>query len=175
MNWLEITAQISQVAGVVSVVFAAIAIRANTRLTQRQWNVDTFNLYFERHQKVVDNFPDNAFYNRLDPSKLPPRSPELTLAVLKYLYVISAVHYLAYQKYLADSIWNVWRADLEITLKCPLIYREWPDIKHEFAAFETYTAFLEGQFESAIAAEKSAATIQTTKKGDGNSTSSDLK
>ena len=111
MNWLEITAQISQVAGVISVVFAAIAIRSNTKLSQRQWNVDTFTTYSERHKAAIAAFPDNAFYNRLDPEKLPPRSSELTQAVLNYLFVLCDVHYLAYHKYLDDSIWNAWREE----------------------------------------------------------------
>ncbi|MEL6468970.1 MAG: hypothetical protein AAFQ74_04535 [Cyanobacteria bacterium J06623_4] len=149
MDWLEITAQISQIAGIVSVIFAAFSIRSNTQLSKKQWNIDTFNLYSERHQSIVESFPDNAFYNRHDPSKLPPRSPELTHAVRKYLFVISAVHYLAYQRYLADSIWDVWRRDIDKTLTCELIYREWPDIEAEFVSFETFTAFVEKKVQAA--------------------------
>ncbi|MEL6158321.1 MAG: hypothetical protein AAFQ40_12935 [Cyanobacteria bacterium J06623_5] len=149
MDWLEIIAQISQIAGIISVIFAALSIRSNTQLSKKQWNIDTFNLYSEKHQSVVDSFPDRAFYNRFDPSKLPPRSSELTAAVRRYLFVISAVHYLAYQEYLADSIWDVWRRDIDRTLTCELIYREWPDIKAEFDSFEAFTAFVEERFQAA--------------------------
>lgn len=152
MDWLEITAQVSQAAGIISVIFAAVSIRANTRLSHKQWNVDTFKTYSERHQAATDSFPDNAFYKRLDSSQLPPRSPELTQAVRKYLFVICDVHYLSYQKYLDDSIWHVWRGDLERTLNCPLIAREWPDIKPEFEYFEAFTEFVE----STIQKEKEA-------------------
>ena len=143
MNWLETTAQLSQIAGVISVIFAAVSIRSNTRLSRRQWNVDTFNLYAQRHQDAIESFPDHAFYDRFDHSKLPERSPELTAADRRYLYVIQAEDYLANQNYLDDSIWNVWRDDMQRTLRCPLIYREWPAIKQDFAAFESFTEFVE--------------------------------
>ncbi len=143
MDWLETTAQISQIAAVISVIFAAVSIRSNTKLSHRQWNIDTFTTYSQRHQAATDSFPEDAFYHRLDSSKLPPRSPALTQAVRRYLFVICDVHYLSYQKYLDDSIWQVWRNDLKRTLSCPLITREWPDIKPEFQSFEAFTQFVE--------------------------------
>ncbi len=90
------------------------------------------NVYSERHQAVIDSFPDNAFYNRFDESKLPPRSPHRTIAVRNYLFIICNVHYLAYQQYLDDSIWQVWRRDMKRTLRTPLITREWLEMKPEF-------------------------------------------
>jgi hypothetical protein len=143
MNWLAVITQISQFAAIVSVIFAALSIRSNTRLSRKQWNVDTFNIYSERHQAAVDNFPDDAFYNRFDESKLPPRSPQLTTSVRKYLFVISSVHYLSAHDYLDDSIWHVWRGDLEQTLNSPLITREWPEVKADFQNFKAFTQFVE--------------------------------
>ena len=159
MDWLATTAQLSQIAGVISVIFAAVSIRSNTKLSKRQWNVDTFNLYSQRHQDAVEGFPDNAFYNRFDNSKLPPRSAELTAAVRRYLFVIQAVDYLAYQKYLDDSIWNVWRRDLKKTLGCQLIFREWPDIKQDFVEFESFTKFVEQAFQDAKKGDSDAASL----------------
>ncbi len=143
MNWLAVIAQISQLAAIISVIFAALSIRTNTKLSRRQWNVDTFNIYSERHQNAVESFPDDAFYHRFDESKLPPRSPQLTTAVRKYLFVISSVHYLSAQGYLDDSIWLVWRKDLMRTLSATLITREWPEIKSDFQNFEAFTQFIE--------------------------------
>ena len=140
MDWLNLTAQI---AAIISVIFAAVSIRANTYLSRKQWNVDTFNTYSERHLEAIKAFPDNAFYNRFDESKLPERSPELTFAVRNYLFVICNVHYLAYHKYLEQSIWDAWRKDMERTLQSPLISREWLDIKSEFDYFEPFAAFVE--------------------------------
>ena len=88
MDWLSVTAQVSQIAAIGSVIFAAVSIRSNTRLSRRQWNIDTFTTYSERHKAATESFPDNAFYSRLDSSKLPPRSLELTQAVRRYLFVI---------------------------------------------------------------------------------------
>ncbi len=143
MDWLSITAQISQLAAIISVIFAAISIRSNTRLNRKQWNVSTFITYTERHKDAINGFPDNAFYHRLDDSKLPVRSPELTQAVINYLFVICEVHYLAYQQYIDDSIWQVWREDMERTLRCPLISREWPELKPQFESFDAFTRFVE--------------------------------
>jgi hypothetical protein len=56
MNWLTIIAQVSQLAAIISVIFAALSIRASTRISRKQWNVDTFNIYSERYQAVVDSF-----------------------------------------------------------------------------------------------------------------------
>lgn len=149
MDWRSLTAQISQIAAIGSVIFAAVSIRSNTRLSRRQWNIETFITYSERHKEATQSFPNNAFYHRLDSSQLPPRSPELTAAVRRYLFVICDVHYLSYQKYLDDSIWQVWRKDLERTLNCPLIAREWPDIRPEFQFFEAFTEFVESMHKSA--------------------------
>ncbi|MEO1619663.1 MAG: hypothetical protein AAFU53_01380 [Cyanobacteria bacterium J06632_3] len=140
MDWLTLT---TQIATIISVIFAAISIRSNTYLSRKQWNVDTFNTYSERHLAAIKAFPDNAFYNRFDESKLPERSPELTFAVRNYLFVICNVHYLAYHKYLEESIWNAWRRDMERTLNSPLIAREWCDIKSEFEYFEPFAQFVE--------------------------------
>ena len=140
MDWLTLTAQF---ATITSVIFAAVSIRSNTYLSRKQWNVDTFNTYSERHLEAIKAFPNNAFYNRFDESKLPERSPELTFAVRNYLFVICNVHYLAYHKYLEASIWEAWRKDMERTLSSPLITREWPDIKSEFDYFEPFAAFVE--------------------------------
>jgi hypothetical protein len=148
MNWLTIIAQFSQLAAIISVVFAALSIRANTRISRKQWNVDTFNVYSERHQAAVDRFPDNAFYERFDESKLPSSSPQLTAAVRKYLFVISSVHYLSYQGYLDDSIWQVWRSDIEGTLNSPLFIREWPEVQGEFKNFKAFTQFVENTQQS---------------------------
>lgn len=150
MDWLSITAQVAQLATIISVIFAAFSIRSNTQLSRKQWNVSTFTTYTERHRAAVNSFPNNAFYHRLDVEKLPAQSPELTQAVINYLFVICEVHYLAYQKYLDDSIWQVWREDMERTLCCPLITREWPELKPQFQSFEAFTQFVESTQQNKI-------------------------
>ncbi len=133
----------SQVAGVISVVFAAVSIRSNTRMMHRQWNVDTFMNYSQRHQAAISRFPENAFYHRFDDERLPERSPQLTQAVLNYLFVICDVHYLSAQRYLDPSIWKLWSEDLERTLGCPLIAREWETIRPQFEPFGAFVTFVE--------------------------------
>ena len=143
ISWTDLTAQFSQIATIISVIFAAFSIRANTYLNKRQWNVSTFMTYAERHKEAINHIPDNAFFHRFDIDKLPPQSPDLTQAVLNYLFVISEVHYLSSQSYIDDSIWSAWREDLTQTLCSPLITREWPILKPEFQSFRPFVEFVE--------------------------------
>jgi hypothetical protein len=143
MELLETISQLSQVVTVISVVFAALAIRSNTQLSRKQWNVDVFTTYSQRHEAVINAFPEDAFFSRFDAEKLPARSSALTSAVRKYLNVISDVHYLYQQGYLDDSIWQIWQSDLRRTLASPLITREWPDLKPAFQSFTAFSEFVE--------------------------------
>lgn len=52
MEYLEVLAQLSQIVTVVSIVFAAEAIRSNTQLSRKQWNVDVFTEFVERVQQA---------------------------------------------------------------------------------------------------------------------------
>jgi hypothetical protein len=143
MELLEIAAQLAQILTVVSIGVAAIAIRSNTQLSRKQWNVDVFITYSERHETVINAFPDNAFFDRFDVDRLPPTSPELTSAVRKYLHVIADVHYLFQQGYLDNSIWQIWQADLRRTLNSPLFVREWDALKLELQSFTAFLEFVE--------------------------------
>ncbi len=143
MELLEIAAQFAQILTVVSIVVAAIAIRSNTELSRKQWNVDVFTTYSQRHEDLIHGFPDHAFFDRFDAAKLPPRSIELTIATRKYLNLICDVHYLFQQGYLNNSIWQIWQADLRRTLNSPLIVREWTDLESEFQSFTAFLAFME--------------------------------
>jgi hypothetical protein len=143
MELLEIAAQLAQILTVVSIGIAAIAIRSNTQLSRKQWNVDVFIIYSDRYETVINAFPDNAFFDRFDAARLPPPSTALTNAVRKYLHVVSDVHYLFQQGYLDNSIWQIWRADLRLTLISPLFIREWAGLKAEFQSFAAFSEFVE--------------------------------
>jgi hypothetical protein len=143
MELLEIAAQLAQILTVVSIGVAAIAIRSNTELSRKQWNVDVFTTYSQRHENLIHGFPDHAFFDRFDADKLPPRSIALTIATRKYLNLICDVHYLFQQGYLDNSIWQIWQADLRHTLNSPLIVREWTDLKSEFQSFTAFLEFVE--------------------------------
>jgi hypothetical protein len=143
MELLEIAAQLAQILTVVSIGIAAIAIRSNTQLSRKQWNVDVFIIYSDRYETVINAFPDNAFFDRFDAARLPPPSPALTNAVRKYLHVVSDVHYLFQQGYLDNSIWQIWRADLRLTLNSALFIREWAELKSEFQSFAAFSEFVE--------------------------------
>ncbi len=143
MDWIEIIAQLTQIGTVASIVVAALAIRSNTQLSRKQWNVDVFTTYSQRHADLIHGFPNQVFFDRFDPAKLPPRSVALTVAVRKYLTLICDVHYLFQQGYLDHSIWQIWQADLRRTLNSPLIAREWLDLKSDFQSFTAFLAFVE--------------------------------
>jgi hypothetical protein len=63
MELLEIAAQLAQILTVVSIL---IAIRSNTELSRKQWNVDVFTTYSQRHENLIHEFPDHTFFDRFD-------------------------------------------------------------------------------------------------------------
>ena len=48
------------------------------------------------------------------------------------------------QKLLPPKVWEYWQAELERTLRSPLVQREWPYLKSEFASYGEFRLYLEG-------------------------------
>ncbi|MCU0570090.1 MAG: hypothetical protein MUF49_26400 [Oculatellaceae cyanobacterium Prado106] len=143
MSVLEIISQVAQVTTVISVVLAVLSIRESNRVNRRQWNVDVFTTYAERYDEVVKSFPGNTFLLRFQADQLPPQSDELTLCILRYLYVAAEIHYLAQANYMEEEVAQVWRQQVQLTLKSPLVVREWPSLKEEFKAIPRFYEMFE--------------------------------
>ena len=124
-------------------VVAIVTIRMNTSLHRRQMNAEVFMKYAERYEKVMSEFPSDAIHVRFDTENdLPPISPKLTLAVLKYLNLSSEEFYLWKRKYVANEVWKIWEHELVRMLQSPLIKREWHKLEQEFISYPEFLTFV---------------------------------
>ena len=133
-----------QIATLVGVFLAAVGVFIAVHVYRRQMNAQLFLAYTQRYDEVMGAFPLDARGLRLDlTGDPPPESPELRLAVLRYLNLCSEEYYLYRRGYLARGIWEIWEAELERTVSSPLLLREWPEVRNEFAATADFAQYVE--------------------------------
>jgi hypothetical protein len=99
--------------------------------------------YSERYDKILDEFPENAWIARFDSNRLPPSSEKLTLCILKYLNLCSEELYLHEDGYLADDIWRIWESDVQKMIASPLVRREWLLLRPEFESDQRFLKYVE--------------------------------
>jgi hypothetical protein len=140
---MDIVTLITSLLGLVGVIIAIFTIKANSDLHRRQMNAEVFMKYAERYEQVMSYFPENAFRARFSMSEeLPPPSPQLTLAVLKYLNLSSEEFYLWQKKYVAEEVWKIWEHELIRILQSPLFKREWQELESEFQSYPEFLDFV---------------------------------
>ena len=138
---LKTFAQLSTVIGSVA---AAAAILVAVYVYNRQMNVQVFLEYTKRFDEVMTTFPEYARWARRDLDAAPPHeSPELTVAVLRYLNLCAEEFYLQRRGCLARDVWRIWEDELKSTLCSPLVQREWNVLQREFFNFPEFVAFVE--------------------------------
>ena len=87
---MDIATLIASLFGLAGVIVAIWTIQKNSDLHRRQMNAEVFIKYAERYEQIMSCFPEDAFRARFSMSEeLPPSSPQLTLAVLRYLNLSS--------------------------------------------------------------------------------------
>ena len=129
-----------QIATLVSVIGGFLSLIMTINNYRRQMNAQVLMKYTERYERILEQFPPDALIARFNANVLPPQSPQLRLCVLKYLNLCSEEYYLRTHGYLAESVWCVWKGDLERIIGSPLWQREWPSLRTEF---ESNNAFLQ--------------------------------
>lgn len=128
----------------ITILIAAASLFWGFITYKRQSNIQIFFEYTRRYENIMDSFPENARFYRLDTSSdLPPESNQLTIAVLKYLNLCSEEYYLWKTKQLSKNLWNIWKDELERTLQSNLVKREWPKIKIEFQSYSEFQKYVE--------------------------------
>lgn len=128
----------------VSILIAAFSLFFGVYIYRKQTNIQIFLEYTKRYENIMDSFPADArFYRMNTEKKLPEESLELTIAVLKYLNLCSEEYYLRETGQLSKKIWNIWKEELERTLRSNLVRREWPKIKSEFASYSKFQKYVE--------------------------------
>jgi hypothetical protein len=132
---MEFAVQIATLLGVLGVIAGLLMTRS---IFRKQVNVDIFLAYTERYAKVVSAFPGNAWEKRFNQSCLPPRSEELTLAVLGYMNLCSEEYYLCKNNLLSRYVWRIWEGEIKRTLASPLLRREWQELNVEYQSFHAF-------------------------------------
>ena len=128
----------------ISILFAALGLFWGFYNYKKQSNIQIFLQYTHRYETIMDNFPEDARFYRLNSGKdLPPESNGLTIAVLKYINLCSEEYYLRESGQLSKKVWNIWKDELERTLQSNLVKREWPKLKGEFNSYGKFQDFVE--------------------------------
>jgi hypothetical protein len=141
---MDITSLIAYGLTLFGLLVAIFTIKANSQLHQRQMNAEVFMKYAERYEQIMGSFPEDAFRARFSLSEeLPPVSPQLTLAVLKYLNLASEEFYLWKKQYVADDVWKIWEHELIRILQSPLFRREWDELESEFQSYKEFLAYVD--------------------------------
>ena len=99
--------------------------------------------YTERYEKILDEFPEDAWVARFNSKTLPPSSAKLTLCILKYLNLCSEEYYFHDDGYLADDVWRIWESDLRKMIASPLVRREWLLLRQEFESDPKFLKYVE--------------------------------
>lgn len=139
-----------QTATLLSVVVAILGFAHGIRVYRRQSSSQIFLEYTARYENIMQAFPEKAFCARLDLCGDPPdATPELSIAVLRYLNLCSEEYYLHRRKYLPTDIWRIWEAELKRTLGSPLLIREWKQLRREFESYPAFLEYVDGVQEAA--------------------------
>jgi len=134
---IQIGTLVSVVVGICSLIFGAM-------IYKRQSNAQIFLEYTRRYESIMESFPTNSIFTRLNSEGEPPEENEkLTLSVLKYLNLCSEEFYLCKRKYLSQDVWQIWEGELKRTLSSPLYCREWPKLRREFEAYPDFLKYVE--------------------------------
>ena len=128
----------------VSILIAALSLFLGVYNFRKQANIQIFLEFTKRYESIMDSFPPNARFYRLNTDSEPPESSnELTIAVLKYLNLCAEEYYLRETGQLSKKIWNIWKDELEKSLQSKLIKREWKTLKNEFSSYRKFQVYVD--------------------------------
>ena len=128
----------------ISILIAAISLYWGFYIYKTQSNIQIFLQYTQRYETIMDCFPKDARFYRFNSEKeLPPASPELTLAVLKYINLCSEEYYLWDSGQLSKKVWNIWKDELERTLQSTLVEREWKKLETEYKSYPEFIKYIQ--------------------------------
>lgn len=133
-----------QIATVISLLLAAVALGFGVWSFAKQMNCQVFLAYNERYEKVIRAFPPGALESRLRlGEKLPERTEELSVCILRYLNLCSEEFFLYRKGFLSKQIWAIWKPEIERMLRSPVMRREWECLRNEYKAYPDFFAFVE--------------------------------
>lgn len=127
-----------------SLIVATLSLKQSSRIARKQWNLNAFNYYTNRYEEIMSSFPNSAYRLRFELDQPIQSTEEIRLAVLRYLNMTSEEFYLWKKGYIDQSVWEIWRTEIERTLSTPLFVREWQTLKNEFQSYKEFSDFVEG-------------------------------
>jgi hypothetical protein len=134
---------IANVGTFIAALTALLGIWIALHTYRRQMNAQLFLAYTQRYETIMCSLPAAAFRVRFDTDAvLPPRSPDLTLTVLRYLNLCSEEFYLCRVGHLDRKLWRIWEHELQRMLRSQLIRREWPELRREFASYPDFLNYV---------------------------------
>jgi len=97
--------------------------------------------YSARFQDLMDAAPD-ALRGIGAVRDLPPRSPELTVWLMKYLDLTFEEWYMHRRGYFPSDLWRIWALDIKEFLRSPLVSREWVELESKYSHHKGFLAFV---------------------------------
>lgn len=133
-----------QIASIVTLVLTAGALLFGLWSFRKQINCQVYLAYADRYEKIMGAFPKGALKTRLRlGDTLPERSEELSICLLRLLNLCSEEFFLYRTGFISKKIWAVWGPEIEMTLRRPMITREWERVRIEFKAYPEFFNFVE--------------------------------
>ena len=133
-----------QLATIASILVAALSLLFAVWVYRRQMNAQLFLEYTRRYEQIMESLPPEERSARLDTTgDPPPESTAVTTAALRYLNLCSEEFYLWRRGYLAGDIWRIWEAEMERTLRSPLLQREWSKLRSEFSSYSDFARYVD--------------------------------
>ena len=132
------------IATIVTAVASVGFVLAMLQTYKGQMNAQIFIDLNARYDEVLQSFPQSAWDARFALERvLPPESPELTIAVLRYLNLSSEEYYLYKRGYLRADVWRIWEGEMVRTLRSPLLRREWKRLGSEFVSYPEFSRYVD--------------------------------
>ena len=96
----------------ISILFATGSFFWGFYIYKKQNNIQIFFEYTKRYENIMDSFPGETRFYRLNSDKnLPQESTELKIAVLKYINLCSEEYYLRETGLLSKKVWSSLRSN----------------------------------------------------------------
>ncbi|MBI5648227.1 MAG: hypothetical protein HY962_14950 [Ignavibacteriae bacterium] len=131
-------------AAVLSAVAAAVSLLIGVWTYRRQINVQAFFEYTRRFEDIINQLSVEERSTLFDANPPPETiSPEANRFILRYLNLCSEEYYLVKKGWLSKDVWNIWKQELERTIKSPVVDREWKTYRDEFSAYTEFRSYVD--------------------------------
>lgn len=145
-SWLDLSQLLVNVAGIAILALTAWNLHFARRSFRKQMNVQIYLEFTRRYEELMRHSPEEARTSLLGRrlSEIEPaRRGEVKAHLLRYLNLSSEEYHLMTSGYLDAGVWELWRREMEWTLRTTLFVTSWPELKHQFASFPEFTAYVE--------------------------------